>query len=344
MTARMACPDYTSDTETLICRPDGSYCMNPRKGLDKFFWVNAVGPNNTYPTTFAGNEQNMLVFTIPAEENLRGDFQICDFMSKSTDRFAVQLFQAATNRYFSNQPIPNNCLFGTPNFPGVLAETIYAQPTTVVQAQITNLTGLANTINLVAKGRRFLDYGHEREGAMRAAAFYAKLSHPFWLTNNNGPEQVIAAGATVQILVNVPAAADFLCSYLMDDSTSTGGAPDYTVQIFEGLSSRALMTAPLLGQDFVFAPTSGSSGMRAAGLPTRICNWTHLFKRSSIISMTVTNTSGGDLTLRFAMHGRLIYYNEPKGTFLTVPESIYNRPEMQPAPLQQYGQPMACPS
>ena len=186
---------------------------------------------------------------------------------------------------------------------------------------------------------------------MRAAAFYAKRSHPFWLTNNNGPEQVIAAGATVQILVNVPAAADFLCSYLMDDSTEaanpTNGVVNYTVQIFEGLSSRALMTAPLLGQDFVFAPTSIVSGqrdLRAAGLPTRICNWTHLFKRSSIISLNVTNTSAFNMTFRFAMHGRLIYYNEPKGTFLTVPESIYNLPERQPAPLQQYGQPMACPS
>jgi len=335
-----SCPPLTQshDIPALVCAPDGSTCVNPEKGLVKWFWLRAIGPNNSFPVTFQGNESNMLTITIPAEENLRGDFEIAQLLATSTGRFTTQIMQATINRQFSNAPIPNNHVFGTTVFPGILAETFYAQPTTTLQVQVVNLLSVPNVISMVAVGRRFLDWGNERRADERRRQFYSKRTHPYWLTNNQGV-LALAANGSASLLMTVPSSADFLAKFILDDSDGT-----YNIQVFEGLSSRALMDGPINAQNFFASPTLVVPGfpqnlLRSSMSPGRIRNWSHLFKRSSIIQCQITDTSGLPNNIRLSLHGLLIYYNEPGGERLTINESVTNAGWRRSPPLLQPGMP-----
>ncbi len=316
----------------------GKICLNPEKDSEKWFYLTALGPNNAFPTVLPANGSAVLSLIVPAEQNLRGDFEISNLFSTSTGRFSAQIYQASINRYFQNTPVPNNAIFGCVQLPGSIPETLYVQPTTTVQITVTDLSGQANTISIVARGRRFLDWGRERMGEARRQAFLAKRTHPYSLLNNTGTNFPLTALATANILLTVPSAADFECLQLMDDSDG-----DYTVQIFEGLSSRALMNQPISSRDFVAAPTVGVPGMpsggllRASGVPARVCSWTHNFKRSSTLVAAVTDTSGFTTNnIRLTFGGRLVYYAEPEGQQLTLPENIGQRVD---APVTHYAIP-----
>lgn len=338
---KTACPPLTDadDIPALVCDREGRICVNADKGFVKWFWLTGVGPSNSFPSVFSLNETNIINFTVPAEENLRGDFEIAHILSTSTGRFSSDLFNAVVNKKYQNSPISNNLMFGNSTLMGELAETIYVAPTTVVQNTVTNLHTAPNTIRQVAIGRRFLDYGRERMSEQRRNAAYAKRTHIYWMGPDQGPEISLGALGTLDIVMTVPSSADFLARYIMDDSTGS-----YNVQVFEGLSGRAIISQPIPAQDFFAAPTLAIAGFqgglwRASGSPARIRDWTHLWKRSGQIVVRVTDTSGVANKIRLAMGGQLIYYNEPAGEHLTINESVTNAPWRRGAPLMSYGMP-----
>lgn len=338
---RTVCPPLTfaEDIPALVCDREGRICVNADKGFVKWFWLVGIGPSNSFPTTFAQNEANIINFIAPAEENLRGDFEIAHLLSTSTGRFSTDFINATVNKKYQNSPISNNLLFGNSTLMGELAETIYIQPTTVLQATITNLHTTSNTIRCVAVGRRFLDYGRERMGEQRRNQAFAKRTHIYWMGPDQGAEVSLTSGQTLDIIMTVPSSADFLARYILDDSTGS-----YNIQILEGLSGRALISQTIPAQDFVAAPTLSVTGFqgnlwRASGSPARIRDWTHLFKRSAQIVLRITDTSLATNKIRFAMAGQLIYYNEPVGENLTMNEAITNAPWRRRAPLMNYGNP-----
>jgi hypothetical protein len=331
---------FSEDIPTLVKDGKGGIRVNPDKGAQKFFWLRAVGPNNVFPFVLPSLQSNILNLIVPAEENLRGDFEICNLHSTSTGRFTAELLQATVNRNLQNAPVCNNLLFGNINLPNEMMESLYVQPTTTVQIRITDLSGAPNTIAIVGMGRRFLDWGNERIGEMRRRAFYSQRTHTYWLTPNTGPVVPLGAGASATILYTVPSAADFEMKYILDDSDGA-----YTVQFFEGLSSRSLMDAAISARDFVAGPTFAVGGfpsgglVRASGMPGRICDWSHLLKRSAQFMAVVTDTSGAPNNIRLGFGGRLVYYDAPKGEYLTVPEEKQNAGSRRASPLLGYGNP-----
>jgi hypothetical protein len=338
---RTVCPPLTDqeDIPAIVCDREGRICVNADKGFVKWFWLVGIGPSNSFPTTFAQDETNIINFVVPAEENLRGDFEVAHILSTSTGRFSSDLFNAVVNKKYQNAPISNNLQWGNSSLMGELAETIYVAPTTVIQNTVTNLHTTTNTIRQVMVGRRFLDYGRERMGEQRRNKAYAKRTHIYWMGPDQGAQVTLTSGQTLDIIMTVPSSADFLARYLMDDSTGA-----YNIQVFEGLSGRAIISQPIPARDFFASPTLTVAGLqgntwRASGSPARIRDWTHLFKRSAQIILRVTDTSLATNVIRFAMGGQLIYYNEPNGENLTVNESVTNAPWRRGAPLMNYGNP-----
>lgn len=327
------------DIALLTQDKSGQLAINPNKGFAKFFYLRALGNNGSFTQNLAANGTAVLNITAPAEENLRGDFEICDLLSTSTGRFSTQIFQNTINRNFQNTPVPNNLLYGTASFPGSPVETMYLQTTTSLQLTITDLSGLPNSVQIVARGRRFLDWGNERMGDVRRRDFYARRTHPYFLLDNRGAEySITTGGGTATLILNVPQDADFNCVGLVDDSDG-----DYSMQIFEGLSSRALMDAQISAQSFVTASTWSPKLMRASGVAGlgggRMIGWSHLFKRSSQININITDLSNVPNRIRLALVGQLVYYQAPSGEMLTNPASTSgaDSPLMQAAPLQGYG-------
>lgn len=332
--------ELSPDIPLLVRDKSGQPAINPDKGFAKWFFLRALGANNSASATLAAGGQAVLNITAPAEENLRGDYEIAYLMASSTGRFSTQLFQSTINRNFQNVAIPNNLMYGSATFPGELPESIYLSATTGLQITVTDLSGASNTVSIVAAGRRFLDWGNERLGDVRRRDFYARRTHVFWLTDNRGSERSVSGNGTDTLVMNVPNDADFLCHGILDDSDGA-----YTAQIFEGLSSRAIMDAQVsrlffAGQSLSvtgFPSTGGSAGLPAWSSGGRLRRWTHLFKRSSQINIPVTDTSGGTNKIRLALVGQLVYYNAPSGEMLTLPSQYSDRGNMQPAPLQGYG-------
>lgn len=344
-------PDIPLLVQDIGRDPSGqTLAINPDKGSQKFFWLRALGNNNTFTTSLSANGQAVINLTAPPEENLRGDYDVCYLHAKSTGRFSVQMFQTTINRNFQNTAIPDNIIFGTASFPGYLPETIYTPTTTGLQLTITDLSGAANTVEIVGVGRRFLDWGNERIGDARRRAFYGRRTHPFWLMDNRGGQRSVAGSGTDTLVMNVPPDADFNCTAILDDSDF-----DYTMQIFEGLSSRALMDAQISCQSYVAANTTvfgmggpvvtpssmaqGWGGGRLASGGGSGTGWSHLFKRSSQINISVTNLSATANNVRLALVGQLVYYSAPVDERLTLPENYAAREQglMRPAPLQGYG-------
>jgi len=314
--------------------------INPDKGSQKIFWQRALANNLTFANTIAGGGQTVVNIIAPSEENLRGDYEVCALMSTSTGRFSAQIFHNTINRSFQNTAIPNNLLFGVSSFPSWLPETTYLPVTNGLQLTLTDLSGSPNTVSIVALGRRFLDWGNERIGDVRRRAFFSNRTHPYWLLDNRGPERSVAGTATDTLVLTVPNDADFNCVAILDDSDA-----DYTMQIFEGLSSRALMDAQISAQSFVTATrqasltvTGGDTFMRPTALGGgRALQWSHLFKRSSQINISITNLSGTTNKVRLALIGQLVYYNAPQTEQLTLPSTYAVGPQNQPMPYAGYG-------
>lgn len=315
--------------------------INPDKGMAKWFWQRALGNNNTFTQTIPANGQVVVNISAPPEENLRGDFEICYLLSTSTGRFTTQIFQSTINRNFQNTPIPNNLLYGKSTFPGFPAETMYLQTTTNLQLTLTDISGASNQVSIVAVGRRFLDWGNERMGDVRRQDFYSRRTHPYWLLDNRGAQySITTGGGTATLILNVPQDADFNAIGIVDDSDG-----DFTMQIFEGLSSRALSDAQISCQNFCAAKTVAPLLMTAAGMSGlgggRFCGWSHLFKRSSQINIQITDTSNVPNNIRLALFGELVYYQAPGGGSLTLEDNYaarYDQPGLwQKAPLDAYG-------
>jgi len=308
-----------ADIPALIQNPcDQTVYLNTAKRNAQWIWL----ANSPFPAQLptADSVTNTSI-TPPLDEGNSGDTEIVYLMATSTERFSVQLADTWTNRKYSNGPVANNLVFGTPNAPFVLYESWFIPATTSLTAIVDNLGSGSNDVRIVAAGRRFTG-GCGPKAALQAP-FLARKTHPYWLTFDNGAEVTLAASATTAFTMTVPSSADFLCWLILDDSTLT--AEDaVTVQILEGTSGRILMNQALSLRQFVAAPTLTVTGfpnntLRAAGFPFQMM-FTHLFPRNTQVILNCINGAASPQTLRVALHGQLIY-NTPC-------DPTYPNPEM----------------
>ncbi len=312
------------------CEP-GQVFMNTAKRNAGWVWL----ASSPFPPELAAEGVTNISITPPLDEGNSGDTELVYLTSTSTGRFSVQLSDTWTNRKYSNGPVANNLVFGTPNFPFTLYESWFLPATTSLTAIVTNLHSGSNSVRIVASGRRF--GGNCGPKAALQAPFIARKTHPYWLTFDSGAEVTLAASATTSYTMTVPSSADFLCWAILDDSTVT--AEDaVTVRIFEGTSGKILMNQSLSLRQFVAAPTLAVTGfpnntLRAASFPFTMM-FTHLFPRNTQVVIECTNTVASSQTLRIAFHGQLIY-NTPCDPTYPNPENtrLLQQPYMpMPAP------------
>lgn len=320
----------------------GEWSISPDKDSVKWQWqTGQIG--GQFPFTLSANQQTRFTVRINPEEGMRGDTEICAMMMTTTDRVAILPYIPVLDKYLANALIPSSLICGTAQLPALWPQSVYSLPGTLWQFDVKELGGVSNTVSPVLFGRRFLDRGKERLSDVRRAALFSKFMHPYWLgptsafdftTNSTvsvSPTVSIPTGDVVTVTFSVPSTADFDCKYILDDSSTSGGANteinDLLVFMTEGGSARGLIDVPrgsngLSWRNFVASPTvpvtgfpsggtnSKTGGIRAASVPSPVGGWSHLFKRGTDIQVTYKNTDAGTVTLRTAFVGTLIYANE----------------------------------
>lgn len=305
------------------------YVINPYKSSVKFSWQPARF-GNQFPFALSANQQAEFNVKVTPEDGLKGDVEVSAFLMTQTGRCSVQPYVPMLDKYIANVPLSSNLLFGSAQFPALLAQTLYSYPSVDWTLAIRDLTGAANTISPVLFGRRFIDRRKDRADDPRQAQLLSKFMHPYWIgpvtgvtsagvTVQGGAEVSLAAGGTVTLFYPVPGDAAFDCRWILDDSTSTTGAePILTAQIFEGDTGPPLNDVPMSWRDFLAAPTTlAITGMpsggfiRAASTPSPGAVWSHLFEKSTKIRVVFTSADPGTITLRTAFGGVLIYAPEP---------------------------------
>lgn len=344
-----------ADIPALIQDPTtGAVYVNPRKSTAKWNYLSA----NPGVITMAANGTTTASFTPPLEEGASGDLEIVKLTGSSANsntRYSVVLQDTVSQRKFMNAAVPHNFIFGTATLPFTLFETIFLPATANLIVQCTDLSGAQNVVCIVAEGRRFVGCG-PRQALWQA--FTERRTHPYWMTFDQGPEVALTASTTTTVSMTVPASADFNCWLIMDDSTAI--TRDYRIRIMEGSSGRSLMTGPGLngtGQleckahvaSTMYSVTGSSYEgatfqLRPNAFP-HTWTFTHLFKRGTQIQIELTEPTGNAQTIRLALHGQLIYYNDCPG--LADPERARMLQESMapmPAPMNWLPCSPGCPS
>lgn len=312
---------------------DGSISLNPKKGLVKWNWI-AAELNGVCPFVVAANQTEVASLAVESQSG-QGDFEASTLLWQSTGRTAVQPYvnTAVVNRYLSNGLISDRLIFGTAQLPMLLPQSIYCLPKSSWQFRIQDLSGLSNTIQPVVFGRRFID----RQQTRARRADFLNQMHPYWIgpqdpanIAQSGPEIALAANGTVQLTFQIPSSADFLCKFVLDDSTSASGVePLLYGDIVENYTKRSLTDVSTIGstitgstnlglqwRNFMACPTVSVTGfpggvIRAASIGSPRGGYTHLFPRNSQVVIKFTSLDAAIITLRVALFGWLIYGKEP---------------------------------
>lgn len=301
----------------------GAVYVNPRKRTAA--WTYLGGDPDTI--TLAANGQSVFTFR-PGLEGESGDMEIVklSFTCSTGGRFGVILEDANTQRKYMNTWVSNHMVMGNGRFPFSLYETIYVPATSNLLVHVRDLSGAPNVIKVVAEGRKFFGCGSRQQ---LAQAFNNRRSHPYWLTFDAGPEQIITANTRTIRTMTVPNNADFVCWSIMDDSDDGAGVftTDYMIKLTEGQFGQSLM---VMGQGangqsaglteckqhvassiYTETPALGNDVLlwRPNFNPHR-WTYTHTFKRGTQIQVEMMRTLVNH-TVRLGLHGQLVYYDNP---------------------------------
>jgi hypothetical protein len=301
-------------------------------GIDA--WYQTSEPNAT--VALAANAQAEVAWRIPSTAGLRGDVEFFNLMSEHTGRYTAHGYLAGTyDRLISNQPISVNCLAGTAQLPHEFPESIFMEAAGHINWTLRDISGLANNINLVGHGRRFINYdvvGWSRDSVIEA--FRNRNSHPYYLTFDQSDPTIggvsIAASATVDnatLEMTVPPDGDFICYGVMDDSDFP-----YQIEMFSGIAGMQNTSAPLRRELFAGLTTAGGGlERRAAQFPMRWRQPKRITRRT-VLRFRITNLVAQANVLRLVFFGRKVYYNE-----LGKPPMAYFPPARVALPVAQAG-------
>lgn len=325
----------------------GELWLNPHKADEAWCWLVATPDSKTtLSCVIPANSQLQVGATPEPEDGAAGDMEILKLMATSTGRFAARILDPFLNRWYSNQPITANLLFGSGDLPSVLYETLYLAASSTLAIQLLDLSAAENTVKMSFAGRRFTGCG-DRESLWRA--FTARKTHPYWLTFDQGPQVAIAASTTTRLTMTVPADCDFEAWSLMDDTTvnSTGAPAEYEIRILEGTSGRSMLGVPnglSVPISLVAAKSRDVTGvaggrLRAVGNPF-IMTFSHLFQRTTQIQIDIVNTNAFQIDARLAFHGRALYTpGKAPAEMLHLLEAVTDKP----TPRESQGAPPAAP-
>jgi len=336
---------------------DGTLYTNQKKASEKWNWLTAPGSGTALNATIAANGQLQIGMSPGLEEGSLGDAELVKMIGQSTGRFATRIYDPFLDRWYSNQPVASDLMWGAAaELPAVLYESIFSPASTTLGLQISDLSGLSNTLQLDFAGRRFLGCGPRSH---IWDAFRSRKTHPYWLTLDQGSQVTVAAATTQRFTMTVPAECDFEAWTFMDDTTNnaTGAVAEYEIRLFEGASGRSLIGAPasvsvpislIAAKSRTVAGVAGGR-LRAVGNPF-VMTFSHLFQRKTQVQIDVVNTNAFAIDVRLAFHGRVLYTPGcPPDDTLRMLEPVVGQMQVpqvlgtqgQPAPQNGYGTPAA---
>ncbi len=265
--------------------------MNPLKDAIKPFWLRG----DTYPLALGSLATRRLQFTVPAEENLKGDMESFHLLSEHDSPFTVRLLHEGLNKYLTSEPIHSANIFGNAQLPARLYESLFLETNQTLIVECVNLSQSTNNIRMTLEGRRFLNYelpGMSREMIIRE--FYGRKTHPYWLTLDT--PVTLDANGTADVRMTLTGEADMDVAFILDN----GADGPYTIELLEGRSGRSLMA-----EGEIHINSVGGS----AGLPFYLVDsW--LVKRQTALRVRMTDLSGASNRVFPTLHGSLVYYSE----------------------------------
>lgn len=298
---------------TLIRGSDGRFHMNPDFEMTKRFHLAA----EPYGQSVAAGATQTFTLTVPPEENHLGDFLVNELLMYETSAsqdLAVRIFSNEQTREFMNAPVYNDMIFGNATLNCCLPCCFLVQAGNTFTIEVTNNDSSAVTVNMVARGRRFLpkdDYLR-----VRMLEYWNSLpSSPYFLTLDDQQVLQLAAGASTTVYMTVPGQGDFEAMWarceLVDNGATTYN--DIAVTITEGVG-RDLTSRPLALGAFVATPTLSVTGFPNNRInPAQMCHcqpFSHLFKRASKIRHTFTNNGAAAATIRMTYAGCMHWVDE----------------------------------
>lgn len=107
----------------------------------------------TVPITLAAGQRTTIKLTIDGDS----DFLVKRLMSNETGSFRVKITDSTSSYAWSNDLVRGENLFGDAEYPNVLPQPILLKRSTTLELDIEDLSGAANTIELVFEGYRVYD-------------------------------------------------------------------------------------------------------------------------------------------------------------------------------------------
>lgn len=271
--------------------------INPAKDAVKPIWHGVDTANNQ--VALAANGSLITTLTVFPEENLRGDSELYKILSTHTGPYTLSINHLGINKLLMNQPIHVSMVAGTAQLPFTMFESLFVETNQSLQLIFSDISGAPNTIFFNMYGRRFIAYdipGMAKEKILYEA--YSRKTHPYWLTFDQ--PLVIAANATATGNMSLTGEADMEVWQFLNASTGA-----FQFEIFEGRSGRPITSFPVHS-----ANGFGTTGVSGSGQFPFLAIESWLVKRQTTLRFRITDLSGAPNTIRVALHGRLIYYQE----------------------------------
>lgn len=316
---------------TTICHQGQEY-VNTAKYAQKLL----VLTSGAVAITANGTANGTL--TPQRDQGDQGDAEIYYLMAKATGPFSVKFYSDIIDKYHSNQPVESTLICGNAQFPGRLLETLFVPAGTSVTIEVTDLSGAANSVEIVGIGQQVLNpianLGVARQDLI--AINRKDRRHAYWLTTDAGARNTLAANTTSSYSMTVPNSADFNAFALLARSSAA-----FNLNLIEGQQRSLISSGAPIAINFLAAQTITSVGMPeniipACGTPF-VFPFTHLFNRGTIITASVQNPNAFAITFSLAMPGQLLYYPPaPSGlTHLnadgrTAPAGVQGAPSIVP--------------
>ena len=167
------------------------------------------------------------------------------------NRLTVDILDKSYRRIFMNRPILANHIFGTPENPFFLLESILLESQQILQLQFYNNSTAGESIfRMQFEARKFQAAAMMKNQVTQEIARMRKRKlflNPFWLTSENAIT-IPAGGSTVAFFRN---SRDYflVLNYIMAQAITTGVAGDtqevFTFQLFDAKTDRPLMNQPV---------------------------------------------------------------------------------------------------
>jgi len=292
----------------MIRGTDGRMHVNPDYNMVKIFSVRA----EPFGLSLAPGESETFAFTVPAEDDDRGDLLISEFRALFTPdtarNISVEFTSNQTDRTFQNAPIFNTLMFGDAFLNCCLPCCTLVQATNSLLVRVTNSETVPVEVRITAFGKRFLPKTEELRARM--LMYWNSLpSYPYFLTLDD-QEVRVDAGAVVVATMTVQGTGFFETKYPRCEVLPAAGgtpSPNDILTTITTQNGRQLQSDPLPLGAFVATPTLSvpgfPGGLYRAAAACHCPPFSQAFGPNQRIRFQFENTGAFDAIVRVTLAG-----------------------------------------